>query len=133
MKYDQATNEIRPDLASEWGVSADGLTWTFKLRGGVEWHKGYGALTADDVKFSLERVLDPDTKSRYRGQLAGVKSIVAPDPLTVEITLESPNAGLLNKLTAFNQGWITSRKAGDGNRRRAVRPEAGRYGAVRVR
>ena len=111
VKYDQATNEIRPDLASEWGVSADGLTWTFKLRGGVEWHKGYGALTADDVKFSLERVLDPDTKSRYRGQLAGVKSITAPDPLTVEITLESPNAGLLNKLTAFNQGWITSRKA----------------------
>ena len=111
VKYDQATNEIRPDLATEWSTSEDGTAYTFKLRDGVMWHKGYGMLTADDVKFSLERVLDPDTNSRYRGQLAGVKSVEAPDPLTVVITLESPNAGLLNKLTAFNQGWIASRKA----------------------
>ena len=111
VKYDQATNEIRPDLATEWSISEDGTAWTFKLRDGVKWHNGYGVLTADDVKFSLERVLDPDTSSRYRGQLAGVKSVEAPDPLTVVITLESPNAGLLNKLTAFNQGWIVSRKA----------------------
>ena len=111
VKYDQATNEIRPDLATEWSVSEDGTTWTFKLREGVKWHNGYGDLTADDVKFSLERVLDPATNSRYRGQLAGVKSVDAPDAHTVVITLESPNAGLLNKLTAFNQGWIVSRKA----------------------
>ncbi|MCB9871621.1 MAG: ABC transporter substrate-binding protein [Ectothiorhodospiraceae bacterium] len=111
VKYDQATNEIVPDLAREWSVSADGLTYEFKLRQGVEFHKGYGPLTADDVKFSLERVLDPATKSRYAGQLAGVKSVDAPDPSTVRITLEKPNAGLLNKVTAFNQGWIMSRKA----------------------
>ena len=111
VKYDQATNKIMPDLATSWSVSPDGTVYTFKLRDGVMFHKGYGQLTADDVKFSLERVLNPDTKSRYAGQLAGVKAVEAPDPLTVEVILEAPNAGLLNKLTDFNQGWIASRKA----------------------
>ena len=111
VKYDQATNKILPDLATSWSVSADGTEYTFKLRDGVMFHKGYGQLTSDDVKFSLERVLNPDTKSRYAGQLAGVKAVEAPDPLTVKIVLDAPNAGLLNKLTDFNQGWIASRKA----------------------
>lgn len=111
VKYDQATNEVVPDLASEWSVSPDGKRWTFKLRDGVTWHKGYGPLTADDVKFSLERVLDPNTKSRYAGQLEGITSVEAADPLTVVVNLAAPNAGLLNKLTAFNQGWVVSRKA----------------------
>ena len=111
VKYDQETNEILPDLATQWSVSDDGLTHTFQLRDGVMFHKEYGQLTSDDVKFSLERVLDPETKSRYLGQLAGVKAVEAPDPLTVNIILEQPNSGLLNKLTAFNQGWIVSRKA----------------------
>ena len=111
VKYDQATNKIVPDLATEWNISADGKTYTFKLRSGVNWHKGYGELTADDVKFSLERVLDPKTKSRYSGQLAGIAGVEAADKLTVKVKLDNPNAGLLNKLTAFNQGWIVSRKA----------------------
>ncbi len=111
VKYDQATNKIMPDLASEWSVSDDGTEYTFTLRDGVTWHKGYGELTADDVKFSLERVLDPETKSRYAGQLAGVTAVKAVDKLTVKVMLDKPNAGLLNKLTAFNQGWIVSRKA----------------------
>jgi len=124
VKYDQATNEIKPDLASEWSVSDDGTVYTFKLREGVTWHKGYGEFSADDVKFSLERVLDPATTSRYVGQLAGVKAVDAPDALTVTVTLEKPNAGLLNKLTAFNQGWIVSRKAVDdiGDENYAMQP-----------
>jgi ABC-type transport system substrate-binding protein len=111
VKYDQATNEIVNDLSTGHEVSSDGLTWTFRLRPGVKWHKGYGELTSDDVKFSLDRVLDPAAGSAYRGQLAGVREVQAPDPTTVRILLESPNAGLLHKLCAFNQGWIVSRRA----------------------
>ena len=111
VKYDQATNKIMPDLAKDWSVSDDGTVYTFNIHAGVKFHKDYGELTADDVKFSLERVLDPTTGSRYTGQLAGIKAIEAPDAQTVKIVLESPNSGLLNKLTAFNQGWIVSRKA----------------------
>jgi peptide/nickel transport system substrate-binding protein len=111
VQYDQATNAIVPDLATSYEVSADGTTWTFRLRPNVTWHKNYGAFTSDDVKFSLERVLDPATGSLYRGQLAGLKEIQTPDPLTVRLVLEAPNSGFLHKLCAFNQGWIVSRRA----------------------
>jgi peptide/nickel transport system substrate-binding protein len=111
VKYDQATNKIVPDLATEWSISPDGKTYTFKLRDGVTWHKDGGPFTSDDVKFSYERILEPTTGSAYRGQFAGMKSVGTPDPRTVVIELEGPNAGFLHKVTAFNQGWIVSRKA----------------------
>ncbi len=111
VKYDQATNEIVPDLAKSWEVSPDGTTYSFALHGGVKWHKGYGELTAEDVKFSFERVLDETTGSRYRGQLAGLEAVEAPDATTVVFRLAQANAGFLHKVCAFNQGWIVSRKA----------------------
>ena len=111
VKYDQATNKIVPDLATEWTLSGDGTVYTFKLRNGVAFHKAYGALTADDVKFSLERVLDPKGASKYTGQLAGLAKIETPDSTTVVLTLAAPSSGFLHKLTAFNQGWIVSKKA----------------------
>jgi peptide/nickel transport system substrate-binding protein len=46
--------EIAPGIAESWEMSPDGLTWTFKIRQGVTFHNGE-ALTADDVKFSLDR------------------------------------------------------------------------------
>jgi peptide/nickel transport system substrate-binding protein len=111
VKYDQKTNKIVPDLATGWTVSGDGTVYTFRLHEGVTWHKNYGKFTSDDVKFSFDRVRNPATHSPYAGQLAGIKSVEAPEPLVVRIVLDRPNAGLLNKLTAFNQGWIVSRKA----------------------
>jgi ABC-type transport system substrate-binding protein len=111
VQYDQRTNEIVPDLATGHEVSSDGTVWTFRLRPNVTWHKNYGPFTSDDVKFSFERVLDPATGSLYRGQLAGLKEIQTPNPLTVRLVLEAPNSGFLHKLCAFNQGWIVSRRA----------------------
>ncbi len=111
VQYDQRTNAIVPDLAESHEVSRDGTVWTFRLRQGVTWHKNYGALTSDDVKFSFDRVLDPATGSLYRGQLASVKEVQAPDPMTVRIVLNEANSGFLHKLCAFNQGWIVSRRA----------------------
>lgn len=111
VKYDQATNEIVPDLATAWDVSPDGTVYTFTLQSGVKWHKGYGELTAEDVKYSFERVLDETTGSRYRGQLTGLEAVETPDPTTVVFRLAQANAGFLHKVCAFNQGWIVSRKA----------------------
>jgi peptide/nickel transport system substrate-binding protein len=111
VQYDQRTNAIVPDIATGYEVSADGTTWTFRLRPNVTWHKGYGPFTSDDVKFSFERVLDPATGSLYRGQLAGLREIQTPDPMTVRFVLEAPNSGFLHKLCAFNQGWLVSRRA----------------------
>ncbi|QCO18025.1 ABC transporter substrate-binding protein (plasmid) [Azospirillum brasilense] len=111
VKYDEATNAIVPDLATGWEISGDGTVYSFALRGGVTWHKGFGPFTSDDVKFSFERVLDPQTGSSYSGQLASIKSIETPSPDRVVITLKEPNSGFLHKVSAFNQGWIVSRKA----------------------
>ena len=83
VKYDQKTYKIVPDLATGWEISPDGTIFTFKLRDGVKFHKGYGQLTSDDVKFSFDRILDPAAASPYRGQLAAIKTIETPDPLTV--------------------------------------------------
>ena len=111
VKYDEASNKIVPDLATGWEVTDGGKVYTFALRTGVKWHKDFGVLTADDVKFSFERVLDPKTGSSYAGQFASVASIEAPAPDKVVITLKAPNSGFLHKVSAFNQGWIVSRRA----------------------
>ncbi|MDX2156664.1 MAG: ABC transporter substrate-binding protein [Hyphomicrobiaceae bacterium] len=111
MKYDQATNKIVPDLALSHTISPDGTIYTFKLRPGIAFHKNYGPLTAEDVKFSFDRVLDPKGGSKYTGQLAGLVKTEAPAPDTVVLTLDKPASGFTHKLTAFNQGWIVSKKA----------------------
>jgi len=111
VQYDQRDNAIVPDLATGHEVSADGTAWTFRLRPNVTWHRNFGPFTSDDVKFSFERVLNPATGSPHRGQLAGLREIQTPDPLTVRFVLEEANSGFLHKLCAFNQGWIVSRRA----------------------
>ena len=51
--------DFRPNLAESWERSEDAKTWTYKLRRGVKFHKGYGEMTADDVVFTFARHLDP--------------------------------------------------------------------------
>jgi peptide/nickel transport system substrate-binding protein len=111
-KYDYGrTNQLIPDLAERWEISPDGKVYTFYLRKGVRWHKGYGELTADDVKFSYERVLDPHTASKYRGEFRLVERFEAVDAYTVRITLKQKYAGFLHKVAAYNQGFVVSKKA----------------------
>ncbi len=84
---------MEPALATDWSVSDDGLVWTFNLREGVTFHNGR-EFTADDVVYSLERIQNPDTGSGNAFRLANVESIVAVDPLTVEITVVQPTPNL---------------------------------------
>ncbi|GMG83042.1 ABC transporter substrate-binding protein [Paralimibaculum aggregatum] len=84
--------EVEMELA-ESIESADAQTWIVKLRSGVTFHDGK-PFTADDVVFSLARHLDDATGSKVNSIAAQMTGIKAVDPLTVEITLQAPNADL---------------------------------------
>lgn len=84
----------QPSLAESWDISEDGLTYTFRLREGVTFHHGR-AFTADDVVYSFERVMDPETGSPWVTYTDRISGIEAPDTGTVVITLESPDASFL--------------------------------------
>lgn len=86
-----AKGEIEPDLATRWDKSPDGLTYTFHLRPGVKFHNGR-AMTSDDVKYSVERVLAKGTAAPYRSYFDPVDKVETPDPATVVFRLKFPYA-----------------------------------------
>ena len=75
-----------PELAESYEVSPDGLQYTFKLRPGVTFHNG-DPFTAQDVKFSFERLLPKDSGYSYRSQIEDIASVEALDDLTVQFKL----------------------------------------------
>ena len=92
--------QIVPDLAASWEIP-NNVTYVFHLRHGVKFHNGR-ELTADDVKYSLERVLDPKTASPGRSYINVIKQVDVIDPYTVKLTLSSPLASLLDGLASTN-------------------------------
>lgn len=86
---DPVTREPYAALAAEMPVSEDGLTYTIKLREGAVFHDGT-PVTADDVVFSFERVLDPESKSLFRSFVAFVDTVEAVSADTVKITTKYP-------------------------------------------
>ena len=67
--------------------------WTFHLRHGVQWHKGFGEVTSDDVAFTIERAWrDPKTGIAVLGaNFRQIESVDTPDPYTVVMHLSQPN------------------------------------------
>ena len=101
---------IVPDLATSWEFSPDGKTITLKLRDGVKFSDG-SDLTADVVVRSLRRV-KTDPASTLAGQLRSFDAFEAPDPKTVVLKLNNPDAAALLPL-ATSTGMIVSAKALD--------------------
>ncbi len=91
--------QLREELATGWNVSPDGKEWTFQLRKGVRWHDGRD-FTAEDVKFTYETVIDPNTKPTVsKADYASIRRIDVVDPYTVRFSLAQPNSSFLSKLT----------------------------------
>jgi oligopeptide transport system substrate-binding protein len=102
--YDR-TAHVKPGVAERWELSADGLTYTFHLRGDARWSNGE-PVTARDFLRSWQRTLAPETASEYAYQLYYVKNgrafnegkladfsqvgLRAPDERTLVVTLENP-------------------------------------------
>jgi ABC-type transport system substrate-binding protein len=120
MDYVPGTTTLRPGLAESYALSEDGLTYTFKLRPGVKFHNGR-EMTANDVKYSLDRVTNPATQSPGAGFFgsiagydaagdAGLSGVKVIDPLTVEITLSRPDATFLHVM-ALNFASVVPKEA----------------------
>jgi peptide/nickel transport system substrate-binding protein len=93
------------DAAQSWERSADNLTYTFKLKKNVLFHDGT-PLDAAAVKFSIERLMDPATKSGMRTFYEPVKSVEAVGADTVQIHLKRPYAFLLHMLAGYRTGLV---------------------------
>ncbi|MCK8466397.1 ABC transporter substrate-binding protein [Microbacterium sp. KSW4-16] len=109
-------NEIEGRLASDYTVSDDGLTYTFTLNEGIQFHDGT-ALTSADVVSSYETVRT-DATVQGNAEFAKVSSITAPDATTVEIVLTEPDQNFLFTLTGpaglvFKTGDTTDLKSAE--------------------
>jgi ABC-type transport system substrate-binding protein len=89
---------LEPSLAVRW-ENPDPLTYVLHLRKGVKFHSG-NPFTAEDVKFSLERILDPKTAATRAREFSVVQSVTVLDPYTVRITLKKPDAPFLELLAS---------------------------------
>ncbi|MDO5642070.1 MAG: ABC transporter substrate-binding protein [Paracoccus sp. (in: a-proteobacteria)] len=96
-------------LATGHEVSEDGLTHTFTLREGVNFHSG-DPLTAADVKYSIERVTAEASKSSRKRSLSTITGVETPDDHTVVVTLASRSISLPYNLSYV---WIVNDAAGD--------------------
>ncbi|MBI4280347.1 MAG: ABC transporter substrate-binding protein [Armatimonadetes bacterium] len=110
LKFKPGTSDAVSDLAEDFTISPDGRVWTFRLRRGVQFHRGYGEMTSRDVKFTVERHLDPVTRSRERLQWVVVDRVETPDPYVVRFVLKEPSAAFAGTL-AWQSGFIMSERA----------------------
>ncbi len=122
MAYKVGTTDLTPGLAESYSVSPDGLTYTFKLRAGVKFHNGR-PLTAEDVRYSIDRVVDPKTRSpgqeffasivgfneRVKGTADHVAGLRAIDDRTLEVKLSHPDASFLH-IMAMNFSYPVPRE-----------------------
>ena len=74
-----------PGLAESWTVSEDNLTYTFKIREGVTFHNGR-ELTADDVLFTMNRVLDPATGAWWRTPSSALRVAITEEQIASDAT-----------------------------------------------
>ncbi len=90
--------QLEPALATSWTVSDDGLSYVFQIRQGVKFHNGR-EMAADDVIYSFDRIMNPDTGSPQASRFSEVAKAEATGPYEVTFTLKEPFAPFLANLT----------------------------------
>lgn len=92
-------NSIQPWLATEWTVSEDGKSYTFKLREDVKFHDGT-PFNAEAVKYSFDRIIDPKTQAKNAvALLRPYESSEVIDDYTIKINLATPSSAFLSNLS----------------------------------
>jgi peptide/nickel transport system substrate-binding protein len=98
VRLNQQTGEIEPALAESWTVSPDGLVYDFTLREGVTFSNGE-AFTADDVKFSIERVKSDAWTVSLKSGMGAVSGVEVVSPTRARVTLSQPSNSWLFRMT----------------------------------
>lgn len=116
VKSDDGTFALRPEdfrpcLAEAWESTPDARRWTYRLRRGVQFHKGYGELTADDVLFTFGRHLDRSLVTNQKTLFSNIDSVDAPDRHTVRFGLKRPDPLFNGSVATTIAASIVSRKA----------------------
>lgn len=91
-------NEVVPALAKSWEFDEASCTYTFHLEEGVRWHDGE-PFTAEDVKFTIEAIRNPQNGSENAPNYEDVEEITVVDDTTVSFRLTAPNAAFLDYMT----------------------------------
>lgn len=91
-------NEVIPGLAKSWEFDEASCTYTFHLEEGVKWHDGE-AFTADDVKFTIEAIMNPENGSENSPNYEDVEEITVIDENTISFRLSAPNVAFLDYMT----------------------------------
>ncbi len=106
--------KVKPQLAESWEISADGKTYTFKLRRGVTFHDGE-AFDSSVAKFSLDRARGETSVNPQKRFFTAIESIETPDATTLVLKLKQPAGSLIYWL-----GWpasvMVAPKSADNNR-----------------
>jgi peptide/nickel transport system substrate-binding protein len=110
-----ADMKLKPELAESFEGSDGGSKWVFRLRQGVEFNNGK-TLDVDDVIFSLNTHVKPDSKSAIKPLLDGIKEMKADGKSTLVITLKEPNADFPYVLADYHAQIVPAGTAnfGDG-------------------
>jgi peptide/nickel transport system substrate-binding protein len=114
VSFKPGTFEIVNTLAEEWTPHPDGLQFDFKLKEGIQFHKNYGEMTAEDVKFSFERIAgltQPPVDSPYKKLWGALKEVKITGKYTGSIILKNASAPLMNLTVPGNVGQIVSKRA----------------------
>ena len=91
-------NNVVPGLAESWDFDEETNTYTFHLRSDVTWHDGE-RFTANDVKFTIEAIMNPDNGSENAPNFEDVEEITVKDDDTVSFRLSAPNVAFLDYMT----------------------------------
>lgn len=103
-------------LAEEFEPSSDHLSYRFKLKQGIPFHGGYGEVTAEDVKYSYERLAGltkPNLHAVYQGDWAALKEVKTDGKYAGTIVLKSLFSPLLTSTLPVMSGKVLSKKAAE--------------------
>ncbi|MQB08029.1 peptide ABC transporter substrate-binding protein [Agrobacterium tumefaciens] len=95
MNYD-VTGKLAAELASDYEISPDGKQYTFRLRD-AKFHDG-SPVTSEDVKATFEKIIGPNSKATYKGELSIIDRIETPDAKTVRFVLKSTYSPFIHYL-----------------------------------